>query len=127
MITQAVVDQCGLQPIGTTTVSLAMHDIPDAEVFLVNIYLPNQVAIPALRVIKLAPKSGDVLIGMDIISSGDFALTHPGRKTKFSFRVPSQANIDFVAETNRANLLSRQSPPSKQTRERKRRERKRKP
>ena len=40
----------------------------------------------------------DVLIGMDIISRGDFAITHPGGRTKFSFRVPSQADIDFVEE-----------------------------
>ena len=39
-----------------------------------------------------------MLIGMDIISKGDFAITHPGGHTKFSFRVPSQADIDFAVE-----------------------------
>ena len=41
----------------------------------------------------------DVLIGMDIINEGDFAVTNLNGRTKFSFRVPSQADIDFVRES----------------------------
>jgi hypothetical protein len=37
----------------------------------------------------------DVLIGMDIIGEGDFAVTHQDGKTTFSFRVPSLKTIDF--------------------------------
>jgi uncharacterized protein YchJ len=40
----------------------------------------------------------DVLIGMDILGLGDFAVTHHQGKTTFSFRVPSRHEIDFVAE-----------------------------
>jgi hypothetical protein len=43
----------------------------------------------------------DVLIGMDIISRGDFALTHKEGKTVFSFRYPSLATIDFFASEHR--------------------------
>jgi hypothetical protein len=42
--------------------------------------------------------STDVLIGMDVICKGDFALTHKGGKTVFSFRYPSIATIDFLRE-----------------------------
>ena len=45
----------------------------------------------------------DVLIGMDIISKGDFAVTHPEGKTQFMFRVPTQADIDFVKEDRPEN------------------------
>lgn len=37
----------------------------------------------------------DLFIGMDIISLGDFALSHKEGKTLFSFRIPSLAPIDF--------------------------------
>lgn len=37
----------------------------------------------------------DVVIGMDIISFGDFALTNKNNKSMFSFRFPSECHIDF--------------------------------
>jgi len=37
----------------------------------------------------------DVLIGMDIIQQGDFAITNSDGRTTISFRVPSQTVIDF--------------------------------
>jgi len=37
----------------------------------------------------------DMLIGMDVISLCDFAITNPGKQTKFSFQVPSTLDIDF--------------------------------
>ena len=40
----------------------------------------------------------DVLIGMDILGLGDFAVTHHDGKTVFSFCVPSRRHIDFVSE-----------------------------
>ena len=119
VITQTVVKTCGLVPIGTTTISHAQGTTEDVEVFLVNIALPNRVGIPGLRVSRGVLSVADVLIGMDIISRGDFAVTNRGGKTKFSFRIPSQADIDFVAEDNRENLLKRQSRPSEATRQKK--------
>ncbi len=40
----------------------------------------------------------DVLIGMDIITQGDVAITNLGGNTVFSFRIPSQKQVDFVQE-----------------------------
>ena len=39
---------------------------------------------------------------MNIINTGDFAVTNVRGRTKFTFRVPSQADIDFVAEDSAA-------------------------
>ena len=36
-----------------------------------------------------------MLIGMDIISLCDFAITDSGAETKFSFQIPSFLDIDF--------------------------------
>jgi hypothetical protein len=37
----------------------------------------------------------DILIGMDIIGMGDFAVSNYNGRIVFSFRVPSMAEIDF--------------------------------
>ncbi len=39
---------------------------------------------------------------MDTITNGDFSITQPGKKTKFSFQLPVTYDIDFVEEWNRA-------------------------
>ncbi|MES2387287.1 MAG: retroviral-like aspartic protease family protein [Bacteroidota bacterium] len=46
-----------------------------------------------------APDDFDVLIGMDIINSGDFAISNFNGKTTLTFRVPSKAEIDFESES----------------------------
>jgi predicted aspartyl protease len=66
--------------------------------FIVNITLPNQVNIAGVEVTE-APLSGfDMLIGMDIITLGDFSFTNKDGKSCFSFRIPSLECIDYVAE-----------------------------
>ena len=44
-----------------------------------------------------------MLIGMDILSCGDFALTHKDGKSKATFRVPSCESYDFVPSANNFN------------------------
>jgi hypothetical protein len=38
------------------------------------------------------------LFGMDVIGSGDLAITNHNGKTTFTFRIPPCEEIDFVAE-----------------------------
>jgi hypothetical protein len=64
----------------------------------VNIVLPNLVHVPNLAVTKGDFSDIDLIVGMDIITLGDFAVTSFGGVTKFSFRVPSLRHIDFVEE-----------------------------
>jgi hypothetical protein len=98
VITQEVVDTCGLAPVGITQVH-GVNSSGLCEIYLVNVYLPNDVAIHAVRVTKSTlPPGVQLLIGMDIISFGDFAVTNKNGITKFSFRVPSETHIDFVEE-----------------------------
>lgn len=126
VISQKVVDVCGLESIGVQKVYHAQGEANDVEAFLVNIGLPNNVEFQGLRVTLGVLRGADVLIGMDIIGRGDFAVTNRDGKTKFSFRIPSQADIDFVAEGKRAGVLSKQSKPSERTRHRSRQKRKKK-
>jgi len=95
VITEKVVDQCGLKPTGMTRVSHA-HGEVTAEVYRVNIGLPNKVAFSNVIVTKGILAGSDALIGMDIINYGDFAVTNTDGQTVFSFRIPSIQHIDFV-------------------------------
>ncbi len=62
------------------------------EFYLVNIYLPDKVTFYNLTVFKGTPPDGwwDMLIGMDIISAGNFSVTNVNSKTEFSFSIPSK-------------------------------------
>jgi len=95
VITQAVVDACGLVPTGMTQVH-GVQGASTSETYLVNISLPNRVTVIGVRVTKGNFLGADILIGMDIITQGDFAVTSLGGFTMFSFRVPSEEHIDFV-------------------------------
>jgi hypothetical protein len=99
-ISQKVIDACGLVPTGMTKVQTA-DGLVDAETFLVNISLPNNVGFASILVTKAKlGTSCDMLIGMDIINMGDFAITNKGGNTVFSFRVPSEVVLDFVHQHN---------------------------
>ena len=99
VITQEVVDACGLIPTGIEPIR-GVSGIVDAETYLIAIELENQVYYPNMRVTKGQFEDGPaVLIGMDIINTGDFTVTNFKGTTKFSFRMPSQKHIDFVQES----------------------------
>ncbi|HEC64491.1 MAG TPA: hypothetical protein ENI23_04280 [bacterium] len=69
------------------------------ETYLVNIFLRNNVGISGIRVTKgNLGTNADVLIGMDIITQGDFAITNLNGRTVFSFRIPSIECIDFLKQ-----------------------------
>ena len=108
VITQAVVDKCMLAPTGITR-AYGVQGGHDTETYLVNIYLPNKVVFPAVRVTKGAFPGADVLIGMDIIASGDFSVTNQGGKTIFSYRHPSIKHIDYVKEANAIKVAAAHS------------------
>jgi hypothetical protein len=65
-------------------------------VHLVNIALPNKVMFPMVTVSRMALLGFDAIIGMDILGSGDFSVTHHNGNTTFSFCLPSLGEIDFV-------------------------------
>jgi hypothetical protein len=79
--------------------------------YLINISLPNSTGIAGLRVTEGDLVGGiDGLVGMDIITTGDFSITNCEGKTCISFRIPSIATIDYVEEANKLNaeVASRQ-------------------
>lgn len=110
VITTGVAAACGLAPTGVSNV-LGVHGAKKCFTYLVNIVLPNGVQVRDVRVTEgqlPGGPGGDVLIGMDIITLGDFAVTNKDGNTWFSFRVPSQIGIDYVAEHKAAMNVSLQ-------------------
>lgn len=98
VITRRVVDECGLKPIGLTRVHHA-QGTGTYNVYLVGVFLPNAVCIPSLRVTEgQLAGNVDVLIGMDIMSQGDFAVSNRDGRTVFTFRMPSTERTDFVQQ-----------------------------
>lgn len=97
VITQDVVDKCGLKPTGMTKVH-GIHGAREMPTFLILLGLPNKVAFRDLRVTLGQLPGCDVLFGMDIISNGDFSITNHNGITACSFRVPSQHTLDYVAQ-----------------------------
>ncbi len=104
-IASSVVKKLGIKPITFTQVGTG-GGVVNAPVYLVNILLPDNVHLPNVRVTELSQLNNcDVLIGMDIISHGDFAITHVDGKACFSFRIPSMKEVDFVPEAIQRNTF----------------------
>jgi predicted aspartyl protease len=98
VITKKVVDDLKLFPVSQTNVQ-GVTGSSIANVYLVSITLPNNVTIFPIKVTECEKLSGDfaVLIGMDIIGNGDFAVTNANNHTVMSFRFPSISRIDFTS------------------------------
>jgi hypothetical protein len=62
----------------------------------VDFVLPNGVQIQTEVTSCDSLGNCDALIGMDIITLGDFSISNYGKKTTFSFRIPSVRKIDFT-------------------------------
>jgi predicted aspartyl protease len=84
-----------LQPVSKVSMSTPSGQNIPSNVYLVSLYLPNYVCVPKIPVLEGIPNNCDMLIGMDVIGLGDFAVTNYNGKTAFSFRVPSMMEIDF--------------------------------
>ena len=81
--------------------------------YMIDMHLPPSMRFPDLEV-TLGELAGiDVLIGMDVIGCGDFAVTNHKSGTVFTFRTPSLARIDFVKQTHSGNAIPRMMPPQR--------------
>lgn len=94
VVTKRVINECELKQIGITHVK-TVGGARDSGVYLASVLLPNRLMIESLQVTEGEIGEVDVLIGMDIIGLGDFAVSNYQGKTTFTFRWPSRQEIDF--------------------------------
>ena len=99
-ISSKVVKKCGLIPTGQATSNTANGQCI-VNTYLIDISLPNNVNIKGVQATEFTAVEGaDLLIGMDIMSLGDLAISNYQGKTTFTFRVPSIACTDYVKQLN---------------------------
>lgn len=97
VVTPHIISQLGLKPDGVAQ-STHAGGVSLVNTYLVDIALPNKILLPGVRVSECAEQNGrfDIIVGMDIISLGDFSVTGPANRRMVSFCAPTAMNIDYV-------------------------------
>lgn len=105
-ISESIARRMNLLPTGMKTIKTPSGESIQST-YCVDLYLPNNVAIMCLPVCdsKISSQFFDILIGMDVISKGDFSISNFNSKTYFSFRIPSIKHSDFVQELRVERLI----------------------
>ncbi|MDR0502234.1 MAG: retroviral-like aspartic protease family protein [Treponema sp.] len=87
-----VIDQCKVAAAG---------GIHTADVYLIDISLKNMINFSNIRSAGFFGNDAfDIIIGMDILTQGDLAITNCDHRTVLSFRIPlGNGHIDFTACT----------------------------
>ena len=98
-ISKTYAESIGLYADDTTNIIGANNTPFETNVYSVQVKM-GQLVIPYLRVAELPmERTGyDVIIGMDIMTMGDLAITNYAGRTMLTFRTPSLETIDYVDE-----------------------------
>ena len=96
-ISKDAAEKLGLIPDSSATIYHA-NGQSVVNVYDVRLALPNKALFPFVTVVEGTYSGFDLLIGMDIITKGDFSISNMNGKTTFSFRIPSCKETDFMAE-----------------------------
>jgi hypothetical protein len=95
-ISKGLVQKLELLPTGMVNVHTP-SGIGTMNKYMINLVLNKELRIMNLPVMdsEIGKQGIDILIGMDIISLGDFAISNFEGKTQFSFRIPSQEHVEY--------------------------------
>ena len=108
-ITELFAQKLGLVQTGIKDVS-GLGGTIEKKTYLIDLQLPNGklfLDLPITEIDNAKDKAGNkidnfgILIGMDIIGTGDFTITNFENKTTMTFRTPSLKKVDYVDEWNR--------------------------
>ena len=96
-MSRRLVSVCNIAPISYMSVRSA-QGISEANVYSVDFTLPSRIQFRNVPVMEFSGGSDfDVIIGMDIHSKGDIAITNAENQMLFSMRIPSaDKHIDFT-------------------------------
>jgi len=95
-----MVKDLGLSPIDQCFIG-GINGEKQSDVVIVSIVLPNGMLLTGRRFFVSNIPGADIIIGMDIISMGDFVITNAKGKTMFSFVIPTLNNkISFSSMVN---------------------------
>lgn len=104
-ISQRIADELQLKPLQVIKVYTATGAV-QANTYFVGLVLPNHfmTSVVAAGVPDMSDDV-DIVMGMDVISKGDFSVTNVNKRTTFSFRIPSVKRIDYMQEPLTAEAL----------------------
>lgn len=92
LISSRIVKALGLKPFGTSGIS-SVNGIIETNTYLVHVGLPSGSVVTNVLTLEDDNEYYEVVIGMDIISQGDFAFSNKDGHSTFSFRIPSEEEI----------------------------------
>ena len=104
MVSKRVVEDLGLEVEGYTNVYHVGGEGENIPQYFVNLALLTEVHFAGISVTEGILLGTDVLVGMDIINRGDFAVSNRQGATSFSFRIPSVEEFDFVKDDEQYSL-----------------------
>ena len=94
IISSAVIDALGLKPVRQTQIE-GVGGCMDSSVYKINIYVDGCLEFTGIEALSGDIGDYDVIIGMDIITLGNFVITNKDDQTWFAFRYPSSEHIEF--------------------------------
>ena len=94
VISGQVIDALSLKPIEKSQIE-GVGGIMDSSVYKINIYLENNVEFIGIEALSGDIGDYDLIIGMDMITLGDFVISNKDGETWFSFRHPSTEHIEL--------------------------------
>ncbi len=98
-ISKELAEKLNLKPCGVNNTISTTQSVP-TNVYEIILVLHDIMEVPVIvdAVPNIHSTGIDMLIGMDVISLGDFAISTYNGETCFSFRYPSKGLIDFTKE-----------------------------
>ncbi len=94
LISSKIIKALALKPFGKSGLSSA-NGIIETNTYLVHVGLPSGAIVTNVLALEDENEDYEIVIGMDIISQGDFAFTNKDGHSTFSFRIPSEEEIIF--------------------------------
>lgn len=103
-ISRSLVEKMELEPDGMERI-VTPSGSPVVDWYYVDVMLPHHVIVPNVVVCEaeLDQQGFDMLIGMDIILRGDFAISNVENSTVFTFRMPSKERADYTKNRSGGN------------------------
>lgn len=95
VITPDMASKLGLKSLGYVKMQHANGESL-VNTYMINLLLPNKMEVQTLFVMEGDMADTDVLIGMDVITMCDFALTNKDGTSVFSFDIPSSHVTDYT-------------------------------
>lgn len=94
IISSRIVRQLQLKPYQQGGIS-GIGGASNTNTYLVHVLIPTGDVVTNCEVMESDFEDYDVIIGMDIISLGDFCFTNPDDQSAFSFRIPAKEHVIF--------------------------------